>query len=516
MVYYGALSKGCQRCRKRKVKACAILNPTIPQRKCDQQRPGCLKCEKGKTQCPGYRDLADVLFRDERQRIKNRFHKSPEPERDETLLDIQLHDVCTGTDVGLTDFVRTAISSGTISTSLGQTLEDRAANFFFAYYTTTGPPFGDTYQEWLAQTYLEAVPSNVVRAAVQAVGMAAISNVHNAPDVIIQAKERYCQALNATNLALRDPTLVAADSTLMAILLLGLFEARQTVTFENWRDYQTWATHIEGATALLQVRGQEQFSRELGIQLYMQFRNQILQACIQRGARVPAALVEVTTEFESSRLGMRYVNNRPGSLALIGFRIVNLRADIKSQRITDPDAICQIILDIKSDLQAWAALQTHRAYYVTEVIEPRTGTYFNGKRHVYTSVWGAQVWNNWRSLGILANEILLNYVDQQNAYNESLKEAMRFEAFSAIRNLSTDICISTTDLSGSPRASTMIWPLYIVSQEEMNSAAVRSWAADHLHGIKVSLGIKQAAVLADAACPNWREPGLMSSIDIGS
>ncbi|KAF4833169.1 hypothetical protein CGCTS75_v003959 [Colletotrichum tropicale] len=346
--------------------------------------------------------------------------------------------------------------------------------------------------------------------------MAAISNVHNAPDVIIQAKERYCQALNATNLALRDPTLVAADSTLMAILLLGLFEARQTVTFENWRDYQTWATHIEGATALLQVRGQEQFSRELGIQLYMQFRNQILQACIQRGARVPAALVEVTTEFESSRLGMRYVNNRPGSLALIGFRIVNLRADIKSQRITDPDAICQIILDIKSDLQAWAALQTHRAYYVTEVIEPRTGTYFNGKRHVYTSVWGAQVWNNWRSLGILANEILLNYVDQQNAYYESLKEVMRFEAFSAIRNLSTDICISTTDLSGSPRASTMIWPLYIVSQEEMNSAAVRSWAADHLHGIKVSLGIKQAAVLADAACPNWREPGLMSSIDIGS
>lgn len=107
---------------------------------------------------------------------------------------------------------------------MGQTLEDRAANFFFAYYTTTGPPFGDTYQEWLAQTYLEDVPSNVVRAAVQAVGMAAISNVHNAPDVIIQAKERYCQALNATNLALRDPALVAADSTLMAILLLGLFE----------------------------------------------------------------------------------------------------------------------------------------------------------------------------------------------------------------------------------------------------------------------------------------------------
>lgn len=108
--------------------------------------------------------------------------------------------------------------------ALSPSLEDRAAGFFFANYTTTGPPFSDTYQGWLIQTYLENRPDNKLRVIVQAVGMAAMSNVLNAPDVAMQAKERYCRALQITNSALRDPSQVATDCTLMSILLLGLYE----------------------------------------------------------------------------------------------------------------------------------------------------------------------------------------------------------------------------------------------------------------------------------------------------
>ncbi|KAL0935181.1 fungal specific transcription factor domain-containing protein [Colletotrichum truncatum] len=494
MVYYGALSKGCQRCRKRKVK-------------CDQRQPGCLKCEKGKKPCPGYRDLADVLFRDERQRIKNRFYEKLHTERGVTpAANLQLcaTHFTTMTEVHTPEHP----TPSSVEIPLTQPLEDRAANFFFAYYTTTGPPFCDTYQAWLAQAYLQESHSNLVRATIQAVGMAAISNVFNAPDVVLKAKDRYCQALKATNLALRDPYQTTEDSTLIAILLLGLFE---TVTFENSRSYHTWASHIEGATALLHLRGQDQFSRELGIQLYIQFRNQILQACMQRGSRVPPALVEVTAEFENSKFGKHYNSMRAGSLALVGFRIVNIRAEIKNQRILDPDKVWQLALDINDDLHSWAILQTKRAYYQTEAVENSTGKYFNGKRHIYTSEWGAQVWNNWRSMMILNSQVILDYVDKQRFGDDFGKEMMRSDIISTIQSLSEEICISTSNLSGSPRASSMIWPLYIVSQEEVNSAEVRSWAADQLHGIKISLGIKQAAVLADDACPNWRELELMSS-----
>lgn len=53
--------------------------------------------------------------------------------------------------------------------------------------------------------------------------MAAISNISNAPEIVQRAKERYGQALKATNVALYDPAQATADTTLMAILLLGLF-----------------------------------------------------------------------------------------------------------------------------------------------------------------------------------------------------------------------------------------------------------------------------------------------------
>ncbi|UZP39086.1 hypothetical protein NXS19_006902 [Fusarium pseudograminearum] len=41
MVFPGALSRGCDRCRKRKIK-------------CDGRRPGCKRCELYKASCPGY------------------------------------------------------------------------------------------------------------------------------------------------------------------------------------------------------------------------------------------------------------------------------------------------------------------------------------------------------------------------------------------------------------------------------------------------------------------------------
>lgn len=252
-----------------------------------------------------------------------------------------------------------------------------------------------------------------------------------------------------------------------------------------------------------------------------------VQACLQRGGRVPSALEEVTLDFEGSRLGRRYSSIRPGSLAKLSFRIVNLRADIKNQHITDPDTICQTALDISTSLQMWATMQTERAYIELDMPDDLCSSYFRGKSHMYTSAWGAQVWNNWRSLGILANQIILDFADKQIIIGGALKDATRSTALSFIQTLSADICISTPALAGTPRkshapslispqstdyqagASTMVWPLYIVTQEVLNSTDVRKWAADQLRGIRTSMGIRQAAVFADDACPNWRESGTM-------
>lgn len=174
---------------------------------------------------------------------------------------------------------------------------------------------------------------------------------------------------------------------------------------------------------------------------------------MHRGVPVPPALVEITMQFEASREGTLYNGLRPGSLAVLGFRLVNLSAAMNAQQITDANAICRIAVDIDSDLNAWASrsLQSDRKFHEVEADASEKEESFNGRQHAYNSVWGAQVWNNWRSLTIVTNRIILNHVDKQSFENDELKEIMRFHSISVIQSLSTDICISTPSLSGSPR-----------------------------------------------------------------
>lgn len=56
----------------------------------------------------------------------------------------------------------------------------------------------------------------------------------------------------------------------------SLLICMQTVNFETWDRYHYWEAHIKAATALLELRGQEQFTRERGAQLYVQIRSQIV------------------------------------------------------------------------------------------------------------------------------------------------------------------------------------------------------------------------------------------------
>lgn len=120
--------------------------------------------------------------------------------------------------------------------------------------------------------------------------MAGISNISDAPEVASKSKRQYGRALAALNQALNDPTQALADTTLMAVILLGLYEVDwasrldvqihfltciQMVNFDGRGRYGHWAAHINGATALLELRGQEEFTQR-GALLYLLIRSQIV------------------------------------------------------------------------------------------------------------------------------------------------------------------------------------------------------------------------------------------------
>jgi hypothetical protein len=101
------------------------------------------------------------------------------------------------------------------------------ANYFFAAYAFDRPLSANDFHDWLVQSYLESGPENVLRAAIEAVGMAGMSNVFNAPTATSRSKERYCMALKSMKKALDDPAEAIADTTFMAVILFGLYEVRQ-------------------------------------------------------------------------------------------------------------------------------------------------------------------------------------------------------------------------------------------------------------------------------------------------
>jgi hypothetical protein len=105
---------------------------------------------------------------------------------------------------------------------LCQPVNELGANFFFSKYTFNESPFAGDYHDWLTRSYFDN--GLIIQAAIEAVGTAALSNVYCAPHLASASQERYCNALAAINRALSDPTEAIADTTLMAIILLGLFE----------------------------------------------------------------------------------------------------------------------------------------------------------------------------------------------------------------------------------------------------------------------------------------------------
>ncbi|KAK7415770.1 hypothetical protein QQX98_005683 [Neonectria punicea] len=347
-----------------------------------------------------------------------------------------------------------------MSRQLPQPISDLGASFFFAKYTFNQPPFGEEYHDWLAESYSQN--ESVLRAAIEAVGMAGISNISYAPNVASRSNELYCKAVVVINQALCDPVQVRADATLMAVILLGLFE---TVNFDTWDRYGHWDAHVKGATALLELRGKEQFTRRRGGLLYILTRSQILAACAQQHLPVPLALVKTTYNFQRSTIRKQWQLESlasAGSICEICFRLINLSVAFKSRETIDSEAMRKIALDIDSDLENWRAGMSEKWKYASVDADESAVDCFMEKRHVYSNLWIAENWNNWRMVRILVNQILHQIVD----------------------------CPSV------PSILSLIRPLYVVSLEVFNSQELRGFAVEHLRHISAAVGIRQAGLLA--------------------
>jgi hypothetical protein len=121
-------------------------------------------------------------------------------------------------------------------------------------------------------------PSDHLKLAFDACALASLGNrVGPGTDFENMALSKYTKALSSTYAALREPEVARQDSTLAAILLLGLFEnisAKQLGML-------AWGSHIEGAIHLVKARGRKQLRTKIGLLLFIAVRTQMVGNLIE-------------------------------------------------------------------------------------------------------------------------------------------------------------------------------------------------------------------------------------------
>lgn len=132
---------------------------------------------------------------------------------------------------------------------------------------------------------------------------------------------------------------------------------------------------------------------------------------------------------------------------------MNLHATISSSQLLDPQLVLEAALKIDDDLETWrAGVSSDWRYITVEAPQHADPECYDGKTHVYPSLWVAEIWNSWRALRILVNQLVVQH-------GTCLNETEVVQGSRAVLNIcetSVDLCISVFSFTGTPRMFPML------------------------------------------------------------
>jgi hypothetical protein len=200
--------------------------------------------------------------------------------------------------------------------------------------------------------------------------------------------------------------------------------------------------------------------------------------------------------------------HQPGQSQLdeISIQLCKLRCSIKDGLIFGDEAIGRAV-SIDSDLEGWATYTpiSCRFHEVFDLDHPED--VFLGYYHVYAETRVAILWNHYRTLRILANEVLLDAFCPDDAGTGSCPLSQRLASEQLIQKFTAEICASVPPVLGFPtslsRAQVIVgtlflWPLYTCAAQNYVSPMTRDWVIIQLEKMGATMGIRLATLLARA------------------
>ncbi|KAL2807926.1 hypothetical protein BJX63DRAFT_439790 [Aspergillus granulosus] len=151
-------------------------------------------------------------------------------------------------------------------------LDEVGANYFLHNFIIGGHSASHGYLNYIPTVYSADGEHPTLVASMAAVGLVALANLTQQPELVRQARTKYSEAINRVNTALSSPVESLKDSILMSVISLGIFE--------HVSNLEPWARHVRGAAALLVARGKSQFSSTAALLMFNQVRTDLVVACI--------------------------------------------------------------------------------------------------------------------------------------------------------------------------------------------------------------------------------------------
>ncbi|PHH61861.1 hypothetical protein CDD81_7789 [Ophiocordyceps australis] len=261
----GKPSQDCHLCRKRRVK-------------CDLGRPGCTRCAKYGVECPGYRDLQDLVFRNghpgssdkKRQRRIGARSGSRGSDRPDHGL---------GSPAGRGRWPVVGEESAMLPRSLGQARTAQSVAIMLDIYSevrflvheynqasaTDGPLF------WATHLFSHTYMTNVT---LSTAGRAGSEDERKR-----EAALYLNRTLQSVAKGLEKPRAAFQNDLLAAIWVFANYELLVGTLYRGQEN--SWCLHTRGLYSMLQARGPAQLSSLVGRQAFWPCFNMIVEAFIK-------------------------------------------------------------------------------------------------------------------------------------------------------------------------------------------------------------------------------------------
>ena len=300
--------------------------------------------------------------------------------------------------------------AASLTYNLNLSCMERGTAYFFSRYVTIDENachqrFDFVHDIWKPISLLPEKQVDGVLASMTAVGLVGMANMTKSRATLESARKSYVTALRLTNNALRNPVEAVKDTTMLSVLILGLFEM---MTEASPRTMKAWQEHISGAAALAKLRGMSQFRTKAGIRMFMMLCQNTMISCIQKELPMPQPLVDLRND-----LAKMFQSKEPGiEISNPIYKVLKLRYDIKQGHVTELEDMIDKLKDVEDEFEhvisTFPESWQFRAYRITR----RHPAVFNGICHIYPSMWVATVWNGLRTCRMLILETIVSELDR--------------------------------------------------------------------------------------------------------